>query len=210
MAAFSDTIRGCVTTNKAGVDIGVRLRALRQASGRTLSDVAAAAGISKGHLSQLERGRVSTSIEVLQTLADALGCALAELVGAAPPSPVPAPQVVRRGRRPRARVAPGCEVALLSPLPARAFQVVELSIAPGFAGGGDEHHHDGEEWVLVIEGEVEIAQGGRVIRLRAGDAARYEAAAAHTIRNPGPDRARLLCVMAPPAELPIQPEASRT
>jgi len=199
-----------VKANKAGVDIGARLRGVRQGSGRTLSDVAAAAGISKGHLSQLERGRVSTSIEVLDTLANVLGCPLAELIGVAPRPPAPAPQVVRRGRRPRARVAPGCEVALLSPLPARAFQAVELSIAPGFAGGGDEHHHDGEEWILVIEGEVELSQGGRVVRLRTGDTARYEAATAHTIRNAGPDRARLLCVMAPPAELPSEPDATRT
>ncbi|WNV75200.1 helix-turn-helix domain-containing protein [Geodermatophilus sp. DSM 44513] len=63
--------------------IGRILRRVRLGQGRTLRDVAGAAGVSMGHLSEVERGRKEPSSELLAAICRALGLELTELLGAA-------------------------------------------------------------------------------------------------------------------------------
>jgi transcriptional regulator with XRE-family HTH domain len=60
--------------------IGANLRRRRLAQGRTLRQVADAAGISLTYLSEIERGRKEPSSEVLAALSDALGVVLSEVL----------------------------------------------------------------------------------------------------------------------------------
>ncbi|HLZ95325.1 MAG TPA: helix-turn-helix transcriptional regulator [Candidatus Dormibacteraeota bacterium] len=69
--------------------LGAVLRGRREAARRTLSEVAAEAGLSPAHLSEVERGRKEVSIERLLAVAHALGirpadvyAELARLLGA--------------------------------------------------------------------------------------------------------------------------------
>ena len=59
--------------------VGEALRRRRQAQGRTLREVAAAAGVSLTYLSEVERGRKEASSEVLEAVCAALRLGLAEL-----------------------------------------------------------------------------------------------------------------------------------
>ena len=59
--------------------VGDALRRRRQAQGRTLREVAEAAGVSLTYLSEVERGRKEASSEVLEAVCAALDLALAEL-----------------------------------------------------------------------------------------------------------------------------------
>src|SRR3954469_3820909 len=61
------------------VELGERLRAIRQLRRRTLKEIAGAAGISESFLSQLERGRTNATIATLQRLATALGIEVSDL-----------------------------------------------------------------------------------------------------------------------------------
>jgi transcriptional regulator with XRE-family HTH domain len=58
---------------------GAVLRGRREATRRTLSEVAAEAGLSPAHLSEVERGRKEISIERLLAVAHALGARPAEI-----------------------------------------------------------------------------------------------------------------------------------
>ena len=58
---------------------GAVLRGRREALRRTLSEVAAEAGLSPAHLSEVERGRKEVSIERLLAVAHALGARPAEI-----------------------------------------------------------------------------------------------------------------------------------
>ena len=62
---------------------GLLIRRLRGRQGRTLSDVAARAGVSVAYLSEIERGLKEPSSEVLEAVCTALGSSIALLVGAA-------------------------------------------------------------------------------------------------------------------------------
>src|SRR4030095_12801681 len=81
--------------------VGEALRRRRQAQGRTLREVAAAAGVSLTYLSEVERGRKEASSEVLEAVCAALRLGLAELffevaetLAAAEAAPVPASGVL--------------------------------------------------------------------------------------------------------------------
>ena len=83
--------------------IGPRLRALRQASGRTVASVAADAGLSVPYIANLENGRGNPTTNALSRLAAALGTELSIEFGPGAPAatgPVP-PSVVKlsRGQR---------------------------------------------------------------------------------------------------------------
>ena len=93
--------------------VGEALRRRRLAQGRTLREVAEAAGVSLTYLSEVERGRKEASSEVLEAVCAALDLVLAELffevaeaLAAAEAAPVPA-----IGFLPPARPAPVPEPA---------------------------------------------------------------------------------------------------
>src|SRR5258707_12240772 len=71
------------------VEVGERLRAIRQLRRKTLKEIASAAGISESFLSQLERGRTNATIATLQRLSTAPGIEGSDLfTTGAPPPPV--------------------------------------------------------------------------------------------------------------------------
>ena len=63
--------------------IGQALRRRRSEHERTLADVAAQAGVSMQHLSDVERGRKDASSEILAAICGALGITAAQLMQAA-------------------------------------------------------------------------------------------------------------------------------
>src|SRR6267143_6125267 len=86
--AYSET---ATTVRQA---LGSVLRGRREATRRTLTEVAAEAGLSPAHLSEVERGRKAISTERLLAVAHALGARpaeiyadLARLLGADPEHP---------------------------------------------------------------------------------------------------------------------------
>lgn len=62
-------------------ELGARLRQLREDRGVTLPNLAAAAGTTKGYLSEIESGGRAPSLDLLDTLAVELGTVVAELLG---------------------------------------------------------------------------------------------------------------------------------
>jgi transcriptional regulator with XRE-family HTH domain len=67
-------------TGQPGIAVGARIRALRTERGLSLSALAAAAGIGKGSLSELESGRRNPTLDTLYAVAGPLGVPLAMLV----------------------------------------------------------------------------------------------------------------------------------
>src|SRR4029077_13382450 len=67
------------TTQVIRQALGSVLRGRREAARRTLSEVAAEAGLSPAHLSEVERGRKEMSTERLVAVAHALGVRPAEI-----------------------------------------------------------------------------------------------------------------------------------
>ena len=72
------------------MDVGKRIRAVRQQRGMSLRDLARRSGVSKAYLSQLENNPDrKPSIDVVVRIASALGVPLLELIKSSPPATAP-------------------------------------------------------------------------------------------------------------------------
>ncbi|MBI4171691.1 MAG: helix-turn-helix transcriptional regulator, partial [Actinobacteria bacterium] len=112
--------------------MGARVRALRRERGLTIEQIAAATGLTKGFISQLERDRTSPSLSSIARICDALGVRLSHIF-----ERDPAPALVRKGDRPAVDTYFPTSNFLLSSREERRFQAIESEVAPG-AGAGDE------------------------------------------------------------------------
>jgi len=174
--------------------VGARVRSLRRERGLTIEQVAAATGLTKGFISQLERDRTSPSLSSIARICDALGVRLSHIF-----EREPAPALVRRNERPKVDSHFPTENHLLSSRDERRLQVIESEVAPG-AGAGDELYSlPGEmEFVYVLEGTLEIQVAEEKHVLEQGDALTYPLSKPHTWRNASDtDTLRVLWVSVP-------------
>ena len=158
--------------------VGARVRSLRRERGLTIEQLAAATGLTKGFISQLERDRTAPSLSSIARICDALGVRLSHIFEAEP-----APALVRR-QDATALAALTTRSHLLSSREESRFQAIESEVAPG-AGAGDELNSlPGEvEFVYVLEGSLELRVSEETHVLEAGDALTYQLAKPHTWRN---------------------------
>jgi transcriptional regulator with XRE-family HTH domain len=174
--------------------VGARVRSHRRERGLTIEQLAAATGLTKGFISQLERDRTAPSLASIARICDALGVRLSHIF-----EQEPAPALVRRDERPSVDGRGASENHLLSSRDEARFQAIESELAPG-AGAGDELNSlPGEmEFVYVLEGALELQVGDETHVLAEGDALTYPLAKPHTWRNAShSDRARVLWVAVP-------------
>lgn len=80
--------------------IASNIRRLRTAVGLSQEVLAVDAGVDRSYMSRLERGTVSAGVDVLEKIADALGCKLAELFRE-PAEGEEEPKPLKGGRRSR-------------------------------------------------------------------------------------------------------------
>ena len=73
---------------------------------------------------------------------------------------------------------------------------VELEPMTGFKG---TYRHNGEEMHIVLSGEVEFTVADEAFQCQEGDILWHRSDLAHSIRNPGVERASYLTILAPPA-----------
>jgi DNA-binding transcriptional MerR regulator/mannose-6-phosphate isomerase-like protein (cupin superfamily) len=175
------------------VALGARLRRERLRLRLSLSDVAGEVGVSVGFLSALERSQAGASVGTLRKLADFYGVSILSFFGGAHGD---SPMVRPRDRRVLG-AGPGVRMELL----ATGDTVMEphlFRIAPG-RGSGDAYSHQGEEFLFVLHGELEIALEGRSYRLKAGDSLYFDSTTPHRWFNPGKRNAEILWINTPPS-----------
>jgi transcriptional regulator with XRE-family HTH domain len=179
------------------VRIGARLRGVRLAQRRTMAEVAAASGLTKGFLSRLERDQANASVAALVRL-----CAALELPVGSLFEPAPAGQVVRAGEYPPLEFG-GHDLRefLLTPRGERRLAAIVSEVQPGGGSGAEPYGLPADvEFVLVLAGRVHLRfaapAGGTRVDLAEGDAFTFPPAAAHTF-TAGPDGARVLWVISP-------------
>jgi transcriptional regulator with XRE-family HTH domain len=168
-----------------------RLRALRVDSGRTIEDVAAAAGMAPSTLSRLEGGKRRLTVDHLGVLAAALGTSVDALLA---PEQRQDPRV-----RPRVREVGGLRMATLSrrtaPGVPRAFH---LTIRPTRTVP-DQRAHEGHEWIYVLSGRIRLLLGDDELLLEAGEAAEFSTWTPHWL-GAVDGEAEVLVLMGPQGE----------
>jgi len=70
-------------------------------------------------------------------------------------------------------------------------------IAPK-AGSGESYSHEGEEFLYVLRGELDISLQDEEYRLKPGDSFYFESATPHRWKNPGRTETWVMWVNTPP------------
>lgn len=177
--------------NLLEVAIGREVHVFRTKLGLTVSDLAAAAGLSNGMLSKIENGLISPSLTTLQALSRALGVPVTALFrrfeekrDAVFVKSGQGLAIERRGTR------NGHQYHLLGHSGDRSSRVVvepymitltaESDVFPLF-------QHDGLEFLYMLEGEVTYRHADKLYVMQPGDSLFFDADAPH-----GPEELRKL------------------
>jgi len=185
-------IKPAAGSGTANTSIGPRLRRLRTQRGLGLAEVASAAGVSIGFLSALERSQTSVSVGTLRRLARFYRANILDFFEATESDA----RLVRPQKRKVLEAGPGVRMELL----AWGNKVMEphlFRIQPK-AGSGESYAHEGEEFLFVLRGELQIALDNEEYHLKRGDSFYFESATPHQWKNPGRSETWLLWVNTPP------------
>jgi transcriptional regulator with XRE-family HTH domain len=182
-------------TDPTPAELGRRIKLLRVARNMTLKELEKRGGISATHVSEIERGKASPTVGALARIALALGVRPATLIE---PRVLPDLTVTRVAGRSARRVQAG--EAVMEPLadPVHGAELnAHLMTLPIGREAALTHHHEGEEWITVLAGVVEIRIGEESHVLREGDSLHFRAERTHSYLNPASSPAVLIVANRP-------------
>jgi len=168
--------------------IGALIRARRRQLHMTLQSLGEAAGLSVGFLSQVERNQATPSLGALAGIARGLGVDIDYFVA----TPSIGNGVTRDRERTRFSL-PGSSVMyerLHAEFPGRGLSSFIMIVPPGHHS--EMVHHEGDELLYVLEGEIMQTVDGETIRLATGDSLHFRGSSDHSWANESDSEARIL------------------
>jgi len=177
--------------------VGARVKALREAMGFSLRDLAERSGVSATMLSQVERGATSPTLAVASKIAHGLDLSLSQLLRLDETPHV----VVSRSSEHRTHRRGGHQIEELTPpLPGLRADVSAHVLDPGSSTGGQGdspmHEPGSRETAVVIEGELVLSFEGDRHVLGEGDSVTFDADLPHHFENESDGPARFVAVIA--------------
>ena len=168
--------------------VGLQLREKRKSRGLSLDELAAASGVSRAALSQIELYKSNPSLGVLWKIAVGLGIPFSELIG----GQAQEVSVLRRSDTQVLRSSDGkMESRPLSPAGSNPWvELYKLRLAARAAHASDPHAPGTREIVVVLSGALNLHLSGEVHDLGPGDSVSFRADERHTYENPGASEAR--------------------
>lgn len=176
-------VDGAPGAQEIGRTLATRLRALRKQRGWSLERAALQTGVSKAMLGQIERGESSPTVATLWKIAGGFACSLTSFL--ADPVERSGDSLVHNAAA--ARTKPGSDDMLVAPVfaydPRLGFEVLELTLLPGYVRQSEPHATGVTEHVIVLQGCMDVMLEGQWKSLAPGDAVRFAADRPHGYRN---------------------------
>lgn len=171
------------------------LKKLRKERGWSLDATAAATGVSKAMLGQIERGESSPTTAVLWKLATGFQVSVSSLMEPLPE--IAADTVIRDANE--IRYVPGDKGMAVAPLfpfePRFGFDLMELTFLPGYERLSEPHEPGVIEHITLISGDMEILTDDIWHSLEKGQTIRFRGDRPHGYRNQGDEKAVTLSVI---------------
>lgn len=173
--------------------IAMKVKQKRSEQGLKITDVARIAGLSQGMISKIENAQVSTSLDTLNRLCDAIGLSISQLFSDYD-RPTGSAQLVKAGE--------GMEVVRRGTEKGHTYQLLSYhrgkrkSYEPFLITMDDAAEvfptfsHPGQEFIYLLQGRIQYRHGNHLYEMEPGDALSFDAEVPH-----GPELLR---------EVPIQ------
>lgn len=187
------------------MDIGGKLRTVRESRGLSQRDLAARAGLTNGAISLIEQNKSSPSVASLKRLLDAIPMTMSEFFSefedngsakyfyAADELTELSPQDIGHGNG-SARVS----LRQVGDASRHALQMLHEIYPPGADTGPDLLSHEGEEAGVVVAGLIEITVDDQVRVLNPWDGYLFDSRLPHRFRNIGDTNCVIVSACTPP------------
>jgi transcriptional regulator with XRE-family HTH domain len=185
------------TEQEEAVSHGQRIRSTRELRGFTIEELSAKTGIEADLLAQLEAGETFLPLGQLIKLSKALSLKMADVIstGDRPFTIVRAGQRRSFARFGESRqISHGYEYQSLAPdKKGRLMEPFIVTLHP--AAGDVPSSHDGQEFIYVLEGEMDVLVDDTRDVLKPGDAIYYDSTSTHLVKAHGDRPAKILAVL---------------
>lgn len=176
------------------MDIGSKVKRLRQANGLTLEELANRSELTKGFLSQLERDLTSPSVATLENILEALGTNLQEFF-----SEKQEEQIVFKKDDFFENIQDEYKISYIIPNAQKNEMEPILIELEKNNQSMTIDPHEGEEFGYVVAGNILLHLGDRVNKVKKGESFYFKPRMNHYISNPGKTTAKVIWVSTPPS-----------
>jgi len=179
------------------VDVGGRLRYLRERYNLSQRELAKRAGVTNSTISLIEANKVNPSIGALKRILDGVPIGLSEFFALEPDRPrqafYHAEELTEIGKG-------GISYRQVGEnLVGRALQILKERYEPGSDTGRVPLVHEGEEGGIIISGRLEVTVDSERRILGPGDAYYFESRRPHRFRCVGPTPCEVVSACTPPS-----------
>jgi len=186
------------------IRVGEKIKGLREKKGLSLKDLADLTGFSTALLSQMENHLVSPSLGTIIKLAKALGVRVGDFLGESQGEPF---SIVRKDERKRvSRFASKDGVkygysyeSLGYDKKDRQMEPFIVTLEPATVKPSKTSVHEGEEFIFVLEGEMEVVLGNHTDVLYPGDSIYYDSTIPHRVQCHQDKITKILAVLYAPS-----------
>ena len=196
------------------LDMGGKLRRLREENGLSLADLGRRAALAEAAVRDFEDGRAVPAVGELLNIANALGVSIGHFFQTRIPDK--RVEVVRAAERwtVKARSEAGGVLnyryqSLSHGLTEKLMQPFLVEVPPSQDSALNRSQHEGEEFLFVLAGVLEVEIAGERHRLEPGDAIYYDSRQPHTLRALEGATARLIACIAQHANVMRKSEIDR-
>ncbi len=177
-------------TRKLEDSFGSMIRKLREEKGLTMEGLSRDTGYPPEVLRDVEEGKIAPPVSLVLQLSRTLKTDI---------EPLQARQEKeaskKRVKGHKKRVASYAYTPLTQPTAGEHLRAYLVTVEPKTEHKGVEYHHEGEEFVYVLEGEVIVRVGQNSRALKEGDTFHFNSSLHHTHSNPTNQKAELLVVI---------------
>lgn len=175
------------------IDVGQRLKHLREERGVSMRSLARTSGLSANALSMIERGLTSPSVSTLNKLAGALEVPVTAFFRTEPErSKIVHLKAAERVRVPFTR---GLWEGLGGEQFSGRIEAFMVTLETGAGSGPHGMLHTGSEFVFCLRGSIEYEVDGQIYHLETGDTLIFAAQLIHRWRNSGATVANAIIVI---------------
>ena len=178
------------------LDVGARLRAIRQLHGLSQRELAKKADVTNSTISLIEQNKVSPGVASLKKVLDGIPITLAEFF--AVNFALKKQYFYKKDELPDMGGSSFKMKLTGFNREKRALSILHEIYAPGADTGPEMLIHPGEEGGFVVRGEIEITVGNESEKLTTGDSFYFESSLPHRFHNVGEIECVMITAVTPP------------